>query len=85
MLEAMAHNMLLAKYKATAVSTIILRPQMSLSFTHTGAAAPLAKTYAPPIQEYPEAEPRLDTIVGSAVAVIVLFKAAMKSVLYGIV
>jgi hypothetical protein len=51
MLRAAAQRMEAPKYNPTPASRIGFRPHMSESFTHTGEAAVLAMTYAPPIQE----------------------------------
>ena len=75
-----AQTIELRKYNATAVKRIGFRPQMSESLTQIGAAVAFARRYAPPIHEYPEAEWRSDEIVGIAVAMIVWFRDARKSV-----
>ena len=69
----------LQKNNATAASKIGLRPQISDSLAHIGPAAEFARRYAPPIHTYPDADPSSDTIVGTAVAMMVASRAATKS------
>lgn len=70
-LPAKAQNIELAKNKATAASSIFLRPHISESLAHIGPAAALARRYAPPIHEEPRAEWREADIVGMAVVTMV--------------
>ncbi len=80
MLRERAQTIELIKYKATTVMRIGFRPQISDSLAQIGAAVALARRYAPPIHEYPEAECRSEEIVGMAVATMVWFREARKRV-----
>lgn len=80
MLFDVAQMMELAKYRATAIRRMGLRPHMSESFAQIGTTAVVAMTYEAPIQEYPDAERRSEHMVGIAVATIVVFRAAMNRV-----
>jgi hypothetical protein len=77
-LIAKAQSIELQKNNATEVSMIGLRPKISESLAHIGPAAAFAKRYAPPIHTYPEADFSSETIVGTAVAMMVWSSAAMK-------
>ena len=79
MLCASAQMIEEARNMATAIKSIIFRPHMSESLAHKGALAAFAKRYAPPTQEYPDADCSSDEMVGIAVATMVMSRAATKS------
>ena len=56
-----------------------LRPQISENFPHDGTDAAFASKYADPIQVYPAFEWKYSLIVGSAVVMIVVSRAARKT------
>ena len=63
---------------AVAMRSSGLRPQISLSFPHIGVPAASASIYADPTQVYAAEESKYSDIVGRAVLIMVMSKAARK-------
>lgn len=82
MVCAEAHTAEDAKNHTRAMSTMILRPQMSESFAQMTPEAALARRKAPPIHVYPAAELRSLDMVGAAVDTIVTSSAATNKESY---
>lgn len=74
-----AANRLPIKKTADVTSRIGLRPQMSENLPHDGTEAALASRYADPIQVYPAFEWKYSLIVGNAVVIIVVSRAARNT------
>jgi hypothetical protein len=64
---------------AAAINNTGLRPQISENFPHEGVLAALASRYADPIQVYPAFEWKYSLMVGRAVVMIVVSRAARKT------
>jgi len=79
MLTLTAASKLPIKNTAAALSNTGLRPQMSENFPHDGVLAALASKYADPIHVYPAFEWKYSLIVGKAVVIIVVSRAARKT------
>lgn len=79
MLTAAPQSALPRKKTATAISRIVLRPQMSLNLPQLGATTAAASRNDEPIHVYPDVERKCSEIVGTAVETMVMSRAARKT------
>lgn len=79
MLTLTAASRLPTKNTPDAASKTGLRPQISENLPHDGTEAAFASKYADPIQVYPAFEWKYSLIVGRAVVIIVVSRAARKT------